>query len=287
MIDAVSKTRKSIFMKTVPLVSSVVAAMAVAMLPAKAQVTYTGTGNADGTPADGAAISSVVVNNDANNITFTINANPASGLIDAYTFYAVQIQIIGQAANGYTTLANPIYLSTTGPAIGISSGENAVLNFAQNGYYSNGGDVNGATPFMYSGGSWTEGSLYSYTAGGQGSDSVTATVPLSSLGLSVGNSFYFDVVSSYTSWNNGYPQSAYSALDSLSGYPAETDSSYSPWNGNNVPTYYDSATDASGTTFGTAASEYIVTGVPEPVASALLGMGALIILIRRRMFSAR
>jgi len=253
-------------------------------LPAKAQVTYTGTGNNNGTPADGVAISSVVVNNDANNITFTINANSASGLIDAYTFFAVQIQIIGQALNGYTTLANPIFLNTSGPAIGISSGENAVLNFAQNGYYSNGGDVNGATPFIYSGGTWTEGSLYSYSAGGQGSDSVTATVPLSSLGLSGGDSFYFDVVSTYTAWGTSGPQSAYSALDSISGYPAETDSSWQPWLGSNA---YDSATDASGTTFGTAASEYTVANIPEPVTCALFGLGSLLLIVRRKVFSTR
>jgi hypothetical protein len=272
--------------KNVSLLTSVTVALAMAMLPAKAQVTYTnaagGPGYNDGSPADGVAISSVVVNNDANNITFTINANPASGLIDAYTFYAIQTQIIGQAANGSTALMNPIWLNTSGPAIGISSGENAVLNFTQNGYYSNGGDVNGATPFIYSGGSWTEGSLYSYSAGGQGSDSVTATVPLSSLGLSVGDSFYFDVVSTYTSWGTSGPQSAYSALDSKSGYPAETDSSWTPWSGANA---YDSATDASGTTFGTAASEYNV--VPEPANYALFGLGSLLLIVSQRRVSTR
>lgn len=258
-------------MKTIQLVGSVAIAIAATLLSAQAQITYTGTGHYDGSGGDAVGIGSVVVNNDANNITFTINANPVSGAIDQYTFYAVDIQVVGQAANGYTTLANPIYLSTTGPALGISSGENAVLNFAQNGYYSNGGDVTGATPFKYSGGSWTEGSLYSYSAGGQGSDTITATVPLSSLGLSAGESFYFDVLSSYTSYGTSGPQAAYSALDSLGGYPAETDSSYTPWTGVNA---YDSATDAAGTTFGTAASLYTIA-VPEPSTWSLLGAGML------------
>jgi hypothetical protein len=258
-------------MKTIQLFGSVVAAMTVAMLPAKAQSTYVGTGHYDGSGGDGVGINSVVVNNNASSISFTINANSASGLIDQYTFYAVDIQVVGQAANGYTGFANPIYLNTSGPALGISSGENAVLNFAQNGYYSNGGNVTGATPFSYSGVNWTEGSLYSYSAGGTGFDTITATVPLSSLGLSLGESFYFDVLSSYTSFGASGPQAAYSALDSLGGYPAESDSSYQPWLGSN---HYDSATDASGSTFGSAASLYTIA-VPEPSTWSLIGLGAL------------
>jgi hypothetical protein len=269
-------------MKAPSLLTPVIAVLTMAVLPVSAQTTYYGTGNANGGGSDGSAISSVVVQNDANNITFTINSNPSDAAIDQWTFYAVQIQVLGQAASGYTTLANPIY-NTGGPALGISTGENAVLNFAQNGYWSNGGNVNGATPFIYSGGAWTEGSLFSYSAGGQGSQSVTATVPLSSLGLSLGQSFYFDAVSSYTSWGASGPQSAYSALDSISGYPAETDSSWAPWSGANA---YDSATDPSGTTFGTAASEYTIA-VPEPAACALLGLGSLLLIARRKTLSAR
>ena len=251
-------------------ITSAIVGAVLAVLPAQAQSTYTGTGHYNGSGADAVGISSVVINNDANNITFTINANSASGTIDPYTFYAVDIQVVGQAGSGYTGLHNPVYLNTSGPSLGISSGENAVLNFAQNGYYSNGGNVNGATPFLYSGGTWTEGSLYSYSAGGQGSDSVTVTVPLSSLGLNVGESFYFDVASSYTSFGTSGPQAAYSALDSVGGYPAETDNSYTPWSGANG---YDSATDVAGTTFGTGASQYTIQSVPEPATLALVGLG--------------
>jgi hypothetical protein len=256
-------------MKTVSFVTSVIAALSMALLPAKA-ATYLGTGNFDGSGADGKAVNSVVVNNNATSITFTINS---SQTMAAWIFYAIDIQIVGQGGSGFTGLSNPIWAGS--PTLGISSGENAVLDFNNDGSSNTGG-----IGFKYSGGSWVAGSAVSYAAGGAGSTFATLTVPLSTLGLSVGQSFYFDAVSSYTSWSNGGPQSAYSALDSISGYPAETDSSWTPWAGNNA---YDSATDASGTTFGTAASMYTV--VPEPVASALLGMGTLIILIRRRLFS--
>jgi hypothetical protein len=94
--------------------------------------------------------------------------------------------------------------------------------------------------------------------------------------LSAGNSFYFDVVSSYA---NPTAQSAYGALDSL-GYPAESDNKYTPWNGTS---YYDSATDTVGTIFGTAASEYTVVAVPEPTSLALLGLGGLVVILRRKV----
>ena len=79
-------------------------------------------------------------------------------------------------------------------------------------------------------------------------------------------------------------QSAYGALDSVTGYPAESDGSYQPWLGFN---YYDSANaGASGSTFGTAASLYTVNAVPEPASCTLLGLGALLMAvsaIRRQM----
>ena len=250
-------------MKTASLVSSVISALAVALLPAKAQVTYIGTGNVNGGGAvDGAGISSVVVNNDATSITFTINSTQAQA---SYIFYSIGLQIVGQAANGDTSMVNP-----WGEHVGISTGENALINTWGT----------GATPGTFSGGVWTMGSGASYVAGGTGSTFATITVPLSSLNLSVGNSFYFDVVSSYASPGG---QSAYGALDNTS-WPAETDGSYQPWLGSN---YYDSASDAGGTTFGTAATLYTVTAVPEPATGALLGLGGLFLIVRRRISSAR
>ena len=253
-------------MKTILSITSILAAVAVAALPAKA-TTYLGTGTSlGGSPADGAAISSVLVNNDASTISFTINTtqNQAS-----WIFYAIDLQIIGQAGSGYTGLSNPIWAGS--PTIGISTGENAVLN-----------DNGGATiAFTYSGGTWTQNASGTVAAGGTGFNYVTITESLSNLGLSVGDSFYFDVVSTYTSWQNGSPQSAYGALDSVGGYPAETNGGYSPWNPTG-PTYFDSATDASGTTFGTAASMYTVAAVPEPATLALLSGGAILLMVLRR-----
>lgn len=240
-------------MKTILSITSVLAALALITLPAKA-TTYTGPGVADGSaPADGGAITNVVVINDANNITFTINSTQPMA---SYIFYAIGIQHIGQAGSGDIGLVNP-----WGPHVGISTGENALINTFGT----------GATPLTYSG-SWVAGSGANYTAGGTGNTYATMTFGLSSLGLSVGDSFYFDVVSSYTSPGG---QAAYGALDNT-GYLAESDNSYQPWLGSNN---YDSAT-ASGTTFGTGATMYTVAPVPEPTALALLGLGSLL-MIRR------
>jgi hypothetical protein len=250
-------------MKTVPLVTSVVAALTLALLPAKAgtPVTYLGTGVADGTIADGDGFNSVVVNNDASTISFTINtsANMAS-----YIFYAIEIQQVGQGGSGSTSLVNP-----WGPHVGISTGVNDLINT-----YGT-----GATPLTYSG-SWVAGSSVSYTAGGTGNNFATIVLPLSDFGLSAGNSFYFDVVSSYTGGTSG--QAAYGALDN-SGYLPESDNSYQPYTGAN---YYDSATSA-GSGFGTAATMYTVQPIPEPATCAGLGLGTLLMIMRRRARSAR
>ncbi len=252
-------------MKTVFLVTSVIAVLTMAMLPAKAQTTYYSAGNgyADGSAAaDGGIISSVVVNNDANNITFTINSTMAQA---SWIFYAIEIQQVGQGGSGSTSLVNP-----WGENIGISTGVNALINTWGT----------GASALTYSGGTWTQNASASYAAGGTGDTFATMTLPLSSLNLSAGNSFYFDVVSSYA---NPGGQSAYFALDSLS-QPAESDNAYTPWNGTS---YYDSATDAGGSDFGTAASLYTVQPVPEPATCALLGLGTLLMIMRRRACSAR
>ncbi|MGO8836750.1 MAG: PEP-CTERM sorting domain-containing protein [Limisphaerales bacterium] len=244
-------------MKTIISISSVLAALTLAALPANAQVTYYGTGNANGTgAADGAGISSVVVNNDASTISFTINSTQPMA---SWIFYAIEIQNIGGPV-GDTGLINP-----WGEHVGISTGENALINTWGS----------GATPGIYSGGSWTMGSGVSYVAGGTGSTFATITLPLSSLGLSLGSSFYFDVVSSYASPGG---QSAYGALDNT-GWPAESDSSWQPWLGSN---YYDSATDPAGTIFGTSATEYTIVAVPEPATLALLGGGAILLMAVRR-----
>jgi hypothetical protein len=244
-------------MKIIVSISSVIVALALATLPAPA-ATYVGTGNNNGGNADGTGIGSVVVNNTASTITFTINSTQPMA---SWIFYAVELQIVGQAGSGYTGFANPF-----GPAVGISTGQNAVIDT-----YGT-----GATPYNYSG-SWVAGSSVAYDAGGTGSAFATMTVPLSSLGLNLGDSFYFDVVSTYTSWPNGGPQSAYGVLDNT-GWAAESDNSWQPWLGSN---YYDSATGAN-STFGTAATLYTVAAVPEPATLALLSGGAILLMAVRR-----
>jgi hypothetical protein len=229
-----------------------IAALGLAIIPVKAN-TYLGPGTSlNSSVNDGAGISSVVVNNTASTISFTINSSAPQA---SYIFYGIELQVIGESSTAYTGFSNPF-----GPAIGISSGENAVLDT-----YGT-----GATPYTYSGGSWVSAPTLSYTAGGTGQTFSSMTVPLSSLGLTVGQSFYFDVVSTYTSDSDGGPQAAYGALDST-GYPAEANGSYNPYSNN---TYYDSATDAN-STFNSGASLYVVA-VPEPTTWALMGVGALI-----------
>jgi len=251
-------------MKTIVSVSSVLISLALAILPAKAQTTYLGPGTANGGGGNGEGISSVVINNTASAITFTINTSAAQS---AFVQYFVLMQIDGQAANGSTALFNSAgALNGWGPSLGISTGENAFLATWNT----------GASAVTYSGGTWTQNTAVSYDAGGTGFNYVTLTVPLSSLGLSLGDSFHFDVVSSYP---NGIGQSAYGSLDSIGGYPAETDNAYTPWNGTSA---YDAATDATGTRFSTT-----IYTVPEPGTCALMGLGALVMLRRLVRRSAR
>ncbi|MGD1088823.1 MAG: PEP-CTERM sorting domain-containing protein [Verrucomicrobiota bacterium] len=259
-----SKPMKTIIVKNVCSITSVIAGLALAVLPAKAQVTYYGPGVANGGGGSGTEINSVVVNNNATAISFTVTS---ASTLSAYIQYYVLMQYVGQGGSGSTALLHSAgALNGWGPSLGISTGENAFIAT----YYQGSG---GATPAYYSGGVWTQGSGVGYVAGGPGDNYVTFSEPLSSLGLSAGSSFYFDVVSGYAN-NSG--QSAYGSLDSYL-YPAETDDSYKPYLGSNA---YDPATDASGTDFGTSSSEYTVTGVPEPATCALIGLGGLVMIGR-------
>ena len=234
-------------------VLSAVGLFSVATLNAAA-ITYTGPGTALGSSInDGAGISSVVINNDANNITFTINSSQPMA---SYIFYTIELQIVGQAGSGDTSLLNP-----WGEHIGFSTGVNSLINTWGT----------GASALTYSG-TWTQNAAGNYDAGGTGSSFLTKTFALSELGLNVGDSFYFDVVSSYASPGG---QAAYGALAST-GYPAESDNSYQPWLGSN---FYDSATDAT-STFGTGATLYTVA-VPEPTTMVLVGFGGLLLACRK------
>lgn len=237
-------------------VTSVLVTLALITLPAKAQTTYLGPGvSQGGSAADGAAISSVVVQNDANNISFTVNSTVAQA---SWIKYYIDIQVNGQAASGWAISGDN---NSWGNPIGISSGENFFIGTWGTGAslvaeYSGGGSA-----WILDAPSWVMNNP----------SSATMTFALSSLGLSVGSSFNFDVLSTY-----GAPggQGAYGALDLGTGvYTAGT-----PW----TPDPYDSAT-AAGSTFST--TSYTVVAVPEPTTLALLGGGVIFLLVQRRRVS--
>jgi hypothetical protein len=256
-------------MKTVLSINSVLAALALTALPVKAQVTYwsQNSGWANGGYSDGAGIGSVVVNNTGSDITFTINTTQP---MNTYPQYFVLMQYVGLGGSGSTVLLNSANaLNGWGPSLGISTGMNAFLAT-----WNGGGGVTAET---YSGGTWSNNGGVGY-AGGPGNSFITITAPLSSLGLSSGSQFYFDVVSSYSPATG---QSAYNALDTLT-HPMETDGLSTPWNGTSA---YDPATDPAGTVFGTAASEYTIVSVPEPTTLALLSGGVILLLVQRRRVS--
>ncbi len=250
-------------MKTLVSVASVLTALAMTLLPAKAQVTFWSQngGWVNGGYSDGVGIGSVVVNNTGSDITFTINTTQP---MNTYPQYFVLIQQVGLGGSGSTALLNSANaLNGWGPSLGISTGMNAFL--------ATWGGGGGASAETYSGGTWQNNGGVGY-AGGPGNSFVSLTAPLSSLGLNGGSQFYFDVVSSYSPATG---QSAYSALDTLTN-PKETDGLATPWNGTSA---YDAATDSAGTVFGTAASLYVV---PEPTTLALWSGGAILLVAVRR-----
>jgi hypothetical protein len=231
-------------MKILPRLATGLASTAMSITLAHATV-YIGPGVADGNGGnDGGAISSVSINNTASTITFTINSTAA---MQSYIFYAIELQY---GPGGDTSLMNP-----WGPHVGMSTGVNALVNT----YGS------GASALTYGGGAWTQNASGGYDSGGTGSTFATMTLSLSSLGLIPGQTFNFDVVSSYT---NPGGQAAYGALDNT-GYLPESDNSYQPWRGTN---FYDSATSA-----GSTLNSYTVTAVPEASVTALMGLSGLLL----------
>lgn len=105
---------------------------------------------------------------------------------------------------------------------------------------------------------WNGVSAWTPTSGATGSDttsSVTVSVPLSALGLSAGNSFQFDVLTADTGTDTG--------LDALSDTTPRT------WGNTSFDT-------------GANALTYTVI-VPEPTSLALLGLGGLAVILRRKV----
>ena len=122
----------------------------------------------------------------------------------------------------------------------------------------------GSQFWSYNGTSWnnngalsTVGGSYSFVAGS--TSTIDYMVPLANLGLSSGDTFYFDAYSS----GGG---SSDSAVDALSN-----------------PSVSITAWDQTYTSSGSTLSSYTVTAIPEPATMSLLGLGALSMLgLRRR-----
>jgi hypothetical protein len=242
---------------TIPLM----AFLAVAALPVGAQSTYN-VGYAYGNYGDASAgLSSVVINNDANNIYFTININPYANITtsgDYYANYDIGIQVNGGA--GGQTVINGNYGTGTangnpyGDAVGISTGENFFIGT----YLAGPSYSGGAQLYSFGNTGWT-------TVGSTGitqnnvTPSLAFAYSLASLGLSPGQSFSFDV---WTTYSGG--QGAYDALDTTQ--PMSTAEPTAPYSGGT----YDSATAP-----GSVLDVYTVAAVPEPSTCVLMGLGAL------------
>jgi PEP-CTERM motif len=245
-------------MKTFLPVLSVLTALAVSPVMA---ATYTdASGDTYGGPETD--ISSVAINNDANNITFQINLNPSANLTANYfANYEVGIQMNGgvggqTAINGTYGTGNPAAGNPYGNAVGISTGENFFIgSFLAGPSYSGGAQL-----YSYSSVSgWTQiGSTVTTVEVPTGAPSTSFTFSLASLGLTAGSSFNFDVWTTF-----GSPQGAYDALDNPNLPPGTA-----PYSGGS----YDSAT-AAGSLF--SSTSFTVQAAPEPGTCALLGLGAL------------
>jgi hypothetical protein len=240
-----------------------------------AAATYTDTvGDNNGGGADEDIIGAVITN-DASNINFTIDLNTSANLASSDASYEHVELALQTGAGGYTSLSNPF-----GESIGISSG----WNYYALGYFytPTGGTAGTFGADLYSGtaaGYAAITSAYTTSDVVTGTPSVTISVPLATLGLSPGSTFYFDA---YTTYNGG-GQGAYDALDNPT-YTAGT-----PYGGTYF-TAYDSNPNGSvggvqqqtNSQFGTAAYQYTVTSIPEPVSTALVGLVGIGLLSRRR-----
>jgi hypothetical protein len=222
-------------MKTTLATLSIVTVL-VSASSAKADSYLDATGDFTGGNSD-LDISSVTVNNDAATLTFTINlaGNPMNATW--YNYYAgVSKDLFGGVGGNLNATGG------WGKDIQMSAGG---MDYFIGSYPGFGG----YSLLTWNGSSWS-------SAGGaasQNSTSVIIPVALSSLGLSAGDRFKFDV---WVSTSGGD-----TVLDALS------DSTARSWN--------SSAFDT-----GANALSYTVATVPEPGALALLGLAGLI-MVRR------
>lgn len=199
-----------------------------------------------------ADIASVVITNDATNLIIQINVDPLRNdgttptniQNDNFTRYDIGFQT---GPGGYTGLTEPF-----GQSMGISTGQNFNLEGWAN---------QNAAPSTLGGYSLQHWNGSAWDVVGTSSTDVvtptgkTLTVPLATLGLGHGSTFFFDVWTTF-SGSNG----AYDALFN-NNRPSQPFGAIVP---------YDSAT-APGSTFGTPAASYTVI-IPEPASFAVLGL---------------
>jgi hypothetical protein len=228
-------------MKTISSITPVLAALALAVLPVRADIYSDPGGIGDFTGGTSALdMSSVTVNNDSANLYFTINLGGDPTAVSWANYY------VGISENLFGGVGGDLNASGGwGKDIQMSTGGMDFFVGAYP-YYSGGYNL-----LTWGGSAWT--SAY-YTTASEDSTSVTIPVPLSALGLSAGNTIQFDV------WTSD--SGSDTVLDALSDATARS------WNSNPFDT-------------GGNALSYTVT-VPEPGACALLGLGGLLAIVRRR-----
>jgi len=182
-------------------------------------------------------ISSVQVTDDGTNITFKINVSAASITSPDWGKYQIGIDTGSGTGDPNTPVGNP-----WGRNIAMANKMDAWIGS----WVDSGG---GFQPWVYSGGSWSQNGTGAPVLSG---NSTTITTSLASLGLSPGQTFFFDV---YTS-GGGNGDSANDAL-------ANPNQTINDWQ---VP--YSTPASGSG-----GALSY--TTIPEPAAVALLALALL------------
>ena len=203
-------------------------------------------------------IANVAVTNTATDLTFQINLNPSANLnhVDGNgnfdQFYG-KYQIGIQTGPG----GNPAIVNNFGNQVGISTGVNySLLGWADNiaAPTAPGGSPQGYdTTYHWNGTGWDDvagfaSSPFVDTPTVITDTSVSYTIPLAALGLSAGNTFKFDV---WTTFSGG-GQSAYDALDKAT---LTTD----PGTPYGTATPYDSAT-SPGSTLSSYTIASVITG---------------------------
>lgn len=222
----------------------IIALLAIALaVQVRADVYNDATGDLDSTLPDDFSgfahldINQVTVSNDLSNIYFAITT--VQSPINSPTDWGKYMIGIDSAVGGDTS-ANG---NGTARPISMSAG----MDFWIDSWVDGPG---GAVLHSYSGATWSSLGGQTYTIGA----GINITVPLASLGLSVGNTFAFDVYSS----GGGGGDSAVDALSSAT-------PSITTWGG----------------PFATGAGALQYTVVPEPSTLALIGIAGALVAARR------